>query len=191
MDNIDMNLDTKSNAGAEPVVNNFSEMSREELEALVLKKDKAYNDQKGRAEKLKQELDTNKVVTKPVEKTVELPKEAPVVVKSSNEDDMYSVATLVSQGYNKEEIALAKKLVGAFGNNLSEVTASAGFQAQLNTTREMTKSSEMQIEDLTGLIAPTDGNTFMSQVDKGLIDLSNPTHAARFKKLSAQGMRNS
>lgn len=172
------------------IANKLGEMSPEELKEFALKEAKARADQEGFNQKLKAEITTLKEPKQEPVK-VEEPKEpvAPVV-ESLSQGEAFAISKLAADGYSQEEINAAKSLVGTtFGGDLLSVASSAGFQAQLSKDREVAKSSEMQIADLSGLQAPTTDAQFLEQERQGLIDLSIPTHAERFKKLKVKEMR--
>lgn len=183
-----MNDEEKKGVDLEALKTKLSEMSPEELQEFALKEAKARKDQEGFNQKLKAEIEAKK---EPEVKEEE-PKLDPVVPVTStiNGPDPYAVAALVAKGYSKQEIEAANSLVGtSFGGDVLAVAESAGFQAQLNKDREVSKSSEMQISDLSGLQAPTTDDQFLVQVKNGMIDLSNKTHEDRYKKLLTRQMR--
>lgn len=120
----------------------LSQMTREELEAYAQKQAKAYTDQRGLNDKLKSKIKEEPVVEEPKEEALVV-EPAPVEDTKLSLDEQYEIASL-SKDFSIDEIKEGKQFVGtAFGNTLSDVLYSTGFQAHIKTKREKSKSESM------------------------------------------------
>lgn len=163
----------------------LGEMSREELLELAAKEKKARKDQELFNKKLEKELKEKSEAPEKVVEVPETPAETTAPVLS--EDDMIEYSNLVSQGFTKEEIKLAKSFVGTpMGNTMTEVARSAGFMAQVKEKRKVEESASKSIDGLGGLQAPTTDAQFMENVSKGTIDITQKVHRDRFKRIEMQ-----
>lgn len=182
-------------AGREATKNDLSTMSHEEVLAFAEKSAKKAHDQELARKKLKEELDNIKASEKPQEKLpedkVSAPTEKPEVIKEQtsglSEKDVIAYSKLVNQGYSADEIQNAKSLVGtALGDNLESVVGSAGYQAQLKEQRQIKKSQDISIDDLSGINTVMSDEQFMSSQN---IDLKDPNQAERYKKILLNRMK--
>ena len=175
--------------GVESTKIDYSTMSTEELIAFAEKANKKANDQelarKKREEEIK-ELKAEKSLDSEGQDVVPTTP-APVTQKEDLKESGVSLAEVrLANTLSNDEIEQAKKYAQAFGMSLEEASNDDGFKARIESTRKISKSEDMSIDDIGTLSVRMSDDEFMKAMKAGNIDMNSQESRDRAVKLARQ-----